>query len=183
MGCDIHIGIESLQMRWNPFTKKHEGPQWTFCSDFYSLEGSGPDSYYNPRIYGFDIEARQYGVFAKLANVRNGWGLNPLFPGRGLPDGLDYSIGEDFYADHSYTWATLRELTDADWGLIQYDGEEEPLALAEHGELVRFVMDLRKKIEEEDFQVLYHFLKLWETSNIEPGAALDRVRFIFGFDS
>ena len=179
MGCDIHIGIESLQTRWNPFTKKHEGPRWTFCSDFYSLEGSGPDSYYNPRIYGFDIEARQYGVFAKLAGVRDGWGLNPLFPGRGLPDDLDYSIGEDFYADHSYTWATLRELIEADWGYIKYSDYERPVELAKNSEFVRFAVDLYNRITERDWYVVHNFLCL-DTSQDDN---LDRVRFIFGFDS
>lgn len=64
---------------------------------------------------------RNYELFAFLADVRNGYGFAgvktgepvvPQFADRGLPDGE----GErDYLGDHSFTWATLRELYEAPW--------------------------------------------------------------------
>lgn len=178
MGCDIHIGIESLRKTWSMQDRKFHEPAWKFCHSFYSHENDEGGGYYEPCIYGYEIEARQYGFFARLAGVRNGFGVQELFPGRGLPGDLDRKIGEDFYADHSYTWATLREITDADWGTIKYhDGDWD---LKTGSEFLKFAYDLRKRIEEGDFQVLYYFLGLGYD---KEGGLVDQARFIFGFDS
>jgi len=71
---------------------------------------------------------RNYGLFAWLADVRNGYGfagiptfepITPIAPQRGVPDDLGVKVGfneeagEVWLGEHSFSWLTAREILDA----------------------------------------------------------------------
>lgn len=76
MGCDIHAFIE--------FTK--EPPRQT------------GERYWQPFGAQFRL-GRHYGLFAKLADVRNypGWGITPVASARGLPDDSGWEVDDDYW--------------------------------------------------------------------------------------
>lgn len=69
MGCDIHMYVEH---------KDKDGSSW------WSFGGR-----INP--------GRIYGMFAKLAGVRNSFGITPLFQPRGIPD----DMGSEAFSDYT----------------------------------------------------------------------------------
>lgn len=72
MGCDIHCYIE---YRTKILLSKYD-EQW--------------------RGFGGRINpGRHYGIFAKLANVRNGFGIVPISKPRGLPEFTSYELRGD----------------------------------------------------------------------------------------
>ncbi|GIK65154.1 MAG: hypothetical protein BroJett018_29480 [Chloroflexota bacterium] len=108
MGCDIHLyverrvnGVWESADVWRPV---HYYP--------HPVEVDFEDSYY---------EARNYFLFAALANVRNRYGLEPIAEPRGVPPDVSQPIRErlsreyDFDWDHSHSWFTLAELLVYDW--------------------------------------------------------------------
>lgn len=102
MGCDIHAMVEA----------KFYYP----ATDFWSWQSCG-------RVH----IPRNYGLFAKLADVRNAGTIEPIAPPR--LDGLlandeheNEQVSEDFWLlahsweddGHSHSWVTLDELKTAD---------------------------------------------------------------------
>lgn len=82
MGCDIHAFIEY---------KKPDRDAWLSLGSEIRLD-------------------RHYGIFARLADVRNGWDIEAVAADRGIPDDLGYEargkyrlyITEDTGGDSSY---------------------------------------------------------------------------------
>lgn len=120
MGTDIHMLLEVRDgTRWKPaLPPRARG---------YSETGTE-----YPRV----ADRRNYGLFAMLADVRNGRGFAgirtgegyaPISPPKGLPDDLcdEYQKGKDAYddpnipladlGDHSQSWLGLDELLAYDW--------------------------------------------------------------------
>lgn len=101
VGTDIHLIIE----------KQDDSGVWK------TLRGS------NKIIEEFEADDRDYALFARVADIRNGYGFAgvkifdpyvPLFPNRGLPDDFKLKKG-DWLGDHGFTWMYLFEILDADW--------------------------------------------------------------------
>jgi hypothetical protein len=64
------------------------------------------------------LVVRDYGVFASLFGVRNGYGFTPLAPARDLPSDVSYGIKhwmEESGVDHLPSWVTWQELAAMDW--------------------------------------------------------------------
>jgi hypothetical protein len=100
MGCDIHFFTE----RWTS-DNKYEGPKdlaedrdskleeilentehtyrWV-SADKWSTDRYGDDSWSADELYG----GRNYFLFAVLADVRNGYDIDPIDYPRGIPDDL-----------------------------------------------------------------------------------------------
>lgn len=106
MGTDIHLIIQ----------EQNEQGDWVRNKDL-ELE---------------DLTWRNYDVFAVLGNVRNGVGfagittgeeVKPLTNGRGFPydfvENPDISTYKEYLGDHSYSWCTLQEILDYDWGIVR----------------------------------------------------------------
>lgn len=122
MGCDIHLYVEKRDVlgqwqsadTWEPNKYYEDG-------DEYEPQYTIP---YENRFYS----GRNYGLFAILADVRNGVGFagvktgkgfNPIAPPRGLPDMLSEQVrmeADSWNGDgHNHSWFTLQELLDYDW--------------------------------------------------------------------
>lgn len=92
MGCDIHCYIE------------------------YKPDPLDPDSQWDG--FGGEIRcSRHYGIFAALADVRNGYGITPISQPRGLPSDVSYEVRGD---NHLYVVET------------QGDGCVDPKTAAEY---------------------------------------------------
>jgi hypothetical protein len=120
MGCDIHTMAEiNYGDGWREITAA------VFDSSYFS-----PDqeiSVHNVPHTSVPYSGRNYRLFSRLADVRNGYGfagvdtgdyITPLAEPRGIP--ADASKGWRDYAEddvdlHSATYFTARELIDADW--------------------------------------------------------------------
>lgn len=121
MGCDIHFYVE-----------KREGSRWvsadTWCKDEYgSLSTYDWSSDHKSRGRPF-YDGRNYGLFAILANVRNGYGFAgvdtgdgyvPISKPRGLPQDASPNVkrsSEEWDGDgHSHSHFTVAELLAYDW--------------------------------------------------------------------
>ncbi len=96
MGCDINGAIEVLE---DP-----SGTQWTYVVDLYDcLDG-----------------LRSQDLFGCLFGVKNFANCHPLFPDRGLPEGLSFQIRQELQQlepgpDSLHpTWCTFEELKQID---------------------------------------------------------------------
>lgn len=114
MGTDIH-----------PYIERRINGKWTLLNP---QPERFPKDYDEPRIH-----ARNYDVFAILADVRNGAGFagvktgegfNPISKPRGLPHDLseelkrEYDPNDDsanYLGDHSFSWLIFREIFDYDY--------------------------------------------------------------------
>lgn len=107
MGCDIHLRVERRlpDGTW----ERVEGaiPQWT-------KDENGNPVWPNP-----DPCSRNYLLFGFLADVRHRSGVEPQFAGRGIPPDTTYDRSSWELGDHSFTYATLKELLDAPWDYIE----------------------------------------------------------------
>jgi hypothetical protein len=143
MGTDIHLYIETRNGDgWEPvqppFQRDEEGwSSYRTWSDYWKPWSDPPSEQTIP-----DPVARNYEVFAFLADVRNGYGfagvpiftpLEPQFAGRGIPEDTNYKeeeVDDDgevveehpdnfgiWLGYHDFTWATLKELLEAPWDL------------------------------------------------------------------
>jgi hypothetical protein len=131
MGADIHFFTE----RWTN-QKNYHGPKDTqverdiklnnlleggeyshqdyawITADTWNQEDNywSADEYYN---------GRNYFLFAILANVRNGYRIEPLCDPRGIPEDscypIKYIVNEWKGDGHSLSYFTLKELLDVDW--------------------------------------------------------------------
>src|SRR5215470_6254142 len=62
----------------------------------------------------FDSE-KDYDLFAILADVRNGYELEPMSRGRGIPDDISPEGAAAIASDHSHTWITLADVLAYGW--------------------------------------------------------------------
>jgi len=124
MGTDIHFYVE----------KKQDG-KWVSADTWYPDNDQGTDymSLYLwgeglTRLAGPMFTSRNYGLFAMLANVRNGFGfagvdtgdaLFPIFDIRDIPDDASYEVRNAYErwdaGGHSATHMTVQELMEYDW--------------------------------------------------------------------
>lgn len=127
MGCDIHISVEVKprhpMQAYNTDTKTWEDVTWEQVKFPWVIDPWGHmpspvddtvDIRWQPYI------GRNYLLFALLANVRNNYGVLPIIPERGRPDGWVEPAG--WAAEHSETWYTLEELLDFGWSNEVYEG-------------------------------------------------------------
>lgn len=139
MGTDIHLHVEKRSAdtgEWETADPPYSGRDSWDNSEIFGwypwwLKHDDPLRKEIP-----DPTSRHYTVFAFLADVRNGWGfagvqtgepIEPQFKERGIPidttyretvydkDGNVVGGSPNWLGDHSFTWATLRELKDAPW--------------------------------------------------------------------
>ncbi len=130
MGCDIHFFTE----RWTN-QKEYFGPKdiqlerdrkleviigdqsesefaWVTADTW---EKSGNDYWVSSEFY----EDRNYFLFAILADVRNGYDIEPLSQPKGIPEDSCYPIKyivDQWSGDgHSHSYFTLKELLEVDW--------------------------------------------------------------------
>lgn len=151
MGCDIHI----LYQVYDPVTKEwllvkdhtiavpndqipqlyHQGKaeSTTMTSESHNstvveeFTEEDYDIYYEALDHFWGNIDRDYLLFAKLAGVRNEYGLLNIHTPRGFPEGLDTRVKE-LYDDpnfHSHTW-----LLDAE--IEHLDMEELPVTMGSH---------------------------------------------------
>lgn len=72
---------------------------------------------------------RQYALFAKMANVRNGGSIVPISDPRGLPTDITESTAFDFKHDepdaHSMSWLSSEEVASlGEWAEKEHKSEE-----------------------------------------------------------
>lgn len=120
MGCDIHLFTE----------RRNEAGEWesadTWTPDPYAEEGEPK----RQRVFVRDalFSERNYGLFAVLANVRNGIGFAGVDTGEGYrpisePKGLPADVSAAVQAEsdewdcngHSHSWHTVADLLAYDW--------------------------------------------------------------------
>jgi len=112
MGCDSHICIERrIRKKWEPLILGSSVP--------YD-DRKEPLSGLKSRCY--DLKSRCYDLFAVLAGVRNGIGVEPLFQGRGIPKDASMEARREHLDGagdyHSATWFTADEVQEFDWSGI-----------------------------------------------------------------
>lgn len=129
MGCDIHIWAEVKKRYGNPDYR----PGWEvvgheFPYEYYRpgetsvvlVSGDEPDWESNRSMTMEPYNGRNYVLFAILADVRNGFGIEPITAPRGIPEDASAFYKrevEKWGADgHSHSWLTLDELRRFDWG-------------------------------------------------------------------
>lgn len=76
MGCDIHLKVERRR-RNNPYP--NEKNEW-----------------YSTGSYNGEFSSRSYGMFARMAGVRD-YNDNKMFEPRGLPEGMCWATQRAFY--------------------------------------------------------------------------------------
>ena len=183
MGCDIH-----------PYVEVRRNGKWM------RAQVKVPDD-------------RNYWAFAKLANVRNGFGFAgtdtgdaviPISEPRGLPadtsiqDSEDIEYDEPGYTwlgDHSHSWVTLAELLAVDYtesvihrGMVKHDAAEK---YRKHGWLPREWCSAISGQGAEEYERLEWKEPLYDAAPLLPKiiAAIchlgkpEDVRLVFGFDS
>jgi hypothetical protein len=131
MGCDCHFYTE----KWTN-QKNYEGPKDTQTDRDIKLNNilqneeyqhqeyawvTADTWHWNDTYWGADeyYDDRNYFLFAILADVRNGYGIEPLSEPRGVPADscypIKYIVNEWEGDGHSHSYFTLKELLDVDW--------------------------------------------------------------------
>lgn len=123
MGCDIHLYVEKRDAlgQWQSADTWEPNPYYEGDDDEGEPQMVIP---YGTRFY----DGRNYGLFAILADVRNGVGFagiktgdgyQPIAQPRGLPNDMSAEVAADaqrWESDgHSYSWFMLQDLLDYDW--------------------------------------------------------------------
>lgn len=109
MGCDIHTFVEKRNKETN---------QWEFVKDdVFSLDDYDKEYFKKEKsseIFGW----RSYRMFSILNNVRNNYGIIPMYDtDRGFPDDISKEVKMEYdsYSNHSESYLTAKELTDFDY--------------------------------------------------------------------
>lgn len=119
MGADIHCFVEKkIGNKWKQITG--------FISDMYNFKS---DYFSGPEFKNCEtpLDLRNYGLFALLADVRNGKGfagcdtgnrIEPISYPKGLPEDVSFEIHEksdDYGPDgHSHSYLTAKEILEYD---------------------------------------------------------------------
>lgn len=117
MGCDINSRVQvKTPDGWKTVTAP------IFPSDNPELFENSGGIWNKPTVEPFSW--RSYGMFAFLANVRNYSYIPPMSEPRGLPEdhpdlmSYNHPDSEDCpYGDHSFSWLSLKELAEFDYGM------------------------------------------------------------------
>lgn len=176
MGCDIHMFAEYKTMSNgcvvftnNTKTEYPPKPIWRKIDKFFLNQYYDPTDNsltdWNSRnpLSDEPWQERWYLLFAKLADVRNYWGIEPLSQPRGIPDDADRdTITALEMADHSFSYFTLEELKRFDWSNsieIKNDDEKEYVSLAKFeftiNQLDRICYGL--KIKPSEIRIVFGF--------------------------
>ena len=191
VGCDIHINIEVKNHDgvWQdvPWTSEDKRKYWPKHNATGKLE--------MPNYF----DARNYNLFAVLANVRNGtWGelLVPISEPRGLPKDsstfaeydfdVDYTLG-----DHSFSYVTLKELQDYPWDTPYvyhaWVSEEEAKKVEVTGEAPKsWAAGMNHGRQVSWTTTIRHAVHAWPDDVLPVLETLGKpedVRLVFGFDS
>lgn len=120
MGTDIHMRAEIKRNgQWEAVGEVFENPYY---------KADKPLNDWNKPLTAEPYGDRNYGLFAMLANVRNGYGFAgvvtgtgyaPIAEPRGLPEDMSPEVAEwmDSY-DHTPSYLTLAELESYDWNQV-----------------------------------------------------------------
>lgn len=164
MGCDIHMYVE---YRRNGDWKN---------GDYFMLDN--PDAIKPKRKRMELYDARNYDLFAVLANVRNYDLREYIDDPRGLPDDVTYYVEHEYedwgWDAHSCSYFTLQEL-------IDFDEEHEPRSiLGRH--ILRPLID-RLKQRADELRLIYDFEWDREQSTQELRDKANNIRIVFWFDN
>jgi hypothetical protein len=132
MGCDIHIAIEQFDTDTNKWvlhpscTVEREDPDPSDPEDQGYMTINGP------------YHGRNYALFARLADVRNDSGIEPISPPKGVPNDasteyLEWVARWDMDG-HSHSYLTLAELLDA------FDGVYPERGIVSERDYIRLLM-------------------------------------------
>lgn len=192
MGCDIHM-----------FTEKKIGDRWE-TADFF---------HYAPGIFN-EIELtrlefmgdRNYRLFARLADIRNGYGVEPIDTPRGVPKDLSEYVQNWYDTEHGWTFGhsylTLRDIlefkptedvyiggytTQQNANMIEAGLDPSNFSIYEEPEGEHKVyVEFQEK--DETFEWFIEKLKervedIWWTFAYKPEEYLDNFRLVFWFDN
>lgn len=119
MGTDIHVRVEvKKDGRWQ------SANNWIDVLEEERDEWGGRScriDYQNDPLY---YSERDYRLFAALANVRNGYDIEPISYQRGIPADASPKVKRDaglsllYSYYHSPSWLLLSELQAYDWGSL-----------------------------------------------------------------
>lgn len=144
MGCDIHSYAE---------VRNKQTGKWEIVGDVFKNPYYNPDretSEFNKEMTNEPVYARNYDLFAILADVRNGRGFagtktgegfSPISEPKGLPDDASDYVNEEaerWEGDgHSHSFFNVAELLAYDWDQVTmkqgYVDLEDYLAVRENG--------------------------------------------------
>lgn len=177
MGTDIHVYVEvwdETAKCWRLVDYNQTNNTMTFIDGFDDPPGEdADDGKYVERIFDLQLDIRRdYWLFAKLANVRNGHGfagcqtgepIEPISYPRGLPDDMSTEMKICMeYIEHTPSYLELDEILDADWNFsIEKMGVmsvKEYIKFKESGKATNYSGDVfgggTKVITEEEFNSL-----------------------------
>lgn len=111
MGCDIHMLLEVKDWQHKPDGSETDDQEWGVVMT-------------ETATYG----ARNYSVFAALANVRNyNDAITPIAEPRGIPEDASEETkarhGRWGVDAHSASWLSLGEVLEHDWTKVPHGGE------------------------------------------------------------
>ncbi len=170
MGCDIHSFAEK---------RKDKKNNWEIVKDHFSLDDFDKKWYKKEKgDYPFDM--RHYGMFGFFADVRNYSRCEVISELKGFPSDTCNEIKEESGTwdldGHSYSFLTLRELTEFNYEKRFWDrritrnGNGAALAEKGEGEMVTY----------REFLGEWYFKHLEELKQL---GKLDDVRIVFWFDN
>lgn len=113
MGTDMHLIVEHFKdpsKKWKRVSPPTEEP---FCGYWY------PGRCYSLFSILADVRnfPRCYGLYEKIYGTKDKM-LEPIFPYRGLPEGICTQTAVELDSLYSITWYTLDELLSFDWNQI-----------------------------------------------------------------
>jgi len=116
-----------------------------------------------------------YPLFAKMANVRNDFGIEPISEPKGLPDdATDLTVlhSEVFFSSgHSHSWLSAMEIAELHHFIEKYDG------LNERWFTPNFLHENFPYFMGNRFCSFVNFPEDWE------GYGVEDVRYVFFFDN
>ena len=162
MGCDIHM-----------FTEKKIGNRWETADFFHYVPNEKEEMELTRMEFMGD---RNYHLFALLANVRNGFGIEPISTPRGIPKDLSEFVKVWYETEKSWTFGhsylTLRDILEFQPEQYHYEDEDEEYLDEEDETLDCFIEKLKDRVKE-----------IWWRFDYHPEEYLDNFRLVFWFDN
>ena len=163
MGCDIHM-IAEKQSRYDD-DKDGWVPLLTPLFKNKHYRSAEKLSDFNCPYSFQPWDDRHYELFSVLANVRNGYNIEPISTPRGYPmdmhDVSQWLLDGFDYAEHSRTWLSLEEVLAYNWSKAESTYVPGGTLAKSCGEFLRNMELLKQYGEDENCDI----------------------RLVFGFDS